>query len=187
MRKENGSDEDCGMFSACVSSFSQKEDTFSQRFNTFQHDFNTVLNIQKGRFAMQEEMKEALCRKIITLPELIRSEKQYLEALVRADRNVFFFCPRCGIEMQHPPIRKLELLRDYHDAVRIVEQAKAAYREQQDNIRKIGGLRTDIAHEQDERERLRLCIRAIAVMTGDRVFLKTELERLEENRNEEAE
>lgn len=89
--------------------------------------------------------------------------------------------------MQHPPIRKLELLRDYHDAVRIVEQAKAAYREQQDNIRKIGGLRTDIAHEQDERERLRLCIRAIAVMTGDRVFLKTELERLEENRNEEAE
>lgn len=56
----------------------------------------------------------------------------------------------------------------------------AAYREQQDNIRKLGTLRTEIAREPDERERLRLCIQAIGVMTGDKVFLKTELERMED-------
>lgn len=77
--------------------------------------------------------------------------------------------------------RKMRLIRRYQEFKAAYENCCAVYREQQDNIRKIGGLRTDIAHEQDERERLRLCIRAIAVMTGDRVFLKTELERLEEN------
>lgn len=123
--------------------------------------------------------QDTLCRKITGLQELTGNEKRYLEALVRADRLVTLYCPRCGTEMQHTPIRKLEFLRDYQEAVRSVEQARAICREWQDNIRKIGSLRTLITREPDERERLRLCIQAIAVMTGDKVFQKTELQRLE--------
>ena len=61
-----------------------------------------------------------------------------------------------------------------------LSRALEAYRWQQDNIRHIGGLRTAIAREEDERERLCLAICAIGAMTGDTVFVKTELRRLEE-------
>ena len=80
--------------------------------------------------------------------------------------------------------RKLRIIRRYKEFTAAYDTFCAVYREQQDNIRKIGTLRTDIARETDERERLRLCIQAISVMTGDRVFQKTELERLEEEKHE---
>ena len=64
------------------------------------------------------------------------------------------------------------------------ENCCTVYRQQQDNIRKIGTLRTEIARAEDERDRLRLCIQAIGAMTEDKVFLKTELERLEESQND---
>ena len=83
--------------------------------------------------------------------------------------------------------RKMRIIRRYKEFAAAYDTCCAVYREQQDNIRRLGTLRTEIAREPDERERLRLCIQAIAVMTGDRVFQKTELERLEENQNEEAE
>jgi len=77
--------------------------------------------------------------------------------------------------------RKMRIIRRYKEFAAAYDTCCAVYREQQDNIRKLGALRTEITREPDERERLRLCIQAIAVMTGDRVFQKTELERLEEN------
>lgn len=76
--------------------------------------------------------------------------------------------------------RKMRLIRRYHEFKASYENCCTVYRQQQDNIRKIGTLRTDIAREPDERERLRLCIQAIGAMTGDRVFQKTEIERLED-------
>lgn len=76
--------------------------------------------------------------------------------------------------------RKMRIVRRYKEFAAAYDTCCAVYREQQDNIRAIGTLRTDIAREPDERERLRLCIQAIAVMTGDRVFQKTELEKLED-------
>ena len=66
--------------------------------------------------------------------------------------------------------RKMRIIRRYKEFAAAYDTCCAAYREQQDNIRAIGTLRTEIARELDERERLRLCIRAISVMTGDRVF-----------------
>lgn len=75
---------------------------------------------------------------------------------------------------------KMRIIRRYKEFTAAYDTFCAVYREQQDNIRKIGTLRTEIAREPDERERLRLCIQAIAVMTGDKVFLKTELERMED-------
>lgn len=75
--------------------------------------------------------------------------------------------------------RKMRIIRRYKEFAAAYDTCCAVYREQQDNIRALGTLRTEIAREPDERERLRLCIQAIAVMTGDRVFQKTELERLE--------
>lgn len=79
--------------------------------------------------------------------------------------------------------RKMQLIRRYHEFKASYENCCTVYRQQQDNIRKIGTLRTDIAREPDERERLRLCIQVIAAMTGDQVFMKTELVRLEEDQN----
>ena len=77
--------------------------------------------------------------------------------------------------------RKMRIIRKYREFSAAYDAYCAFFREQQDNIRALGTLRTEIARESDERERLRLCIQAISVMTGDKVFRKTELERLEEN------
>ena len=68
--------------------------------------------------------------------------------------------------------RKMRIIRKYREFSAAYDAYCAFFREQQDNIRKIGTLRTEIARESDERERLRLCIQAIGVMTGDRVFQK---------------
>lgn len=75
---------------------------------------------------------------------------------------------------------KMRILRQFAEFSAAYRKYCEAFREQQDNIRKLGTLRTEIAREPDERERLRLCIQAIAVMSGDKVFLKTELERMED-------
>lgn len=80
--------------------------------------------------------------------------------------------------------RKMRIIRRYKEFAAAYDTCCAVYREQQDNIRKLGTLRTEIAREPDERERLRLCIQAIAVMSGDKVFQKVELERLEEEKYE---
>lgn len=80
--------------------------------------------------------------------------------------------------------RKMRIIRRYKEFTAAYDTCCAVYREQQDNIRKLGTLRTEIAREPDERERLRLCIQAIGAMTEDKVFLKTELERLEEEKHE---
>ena len=80
--------------------------------------------------------------------------------------------------------RKMRIIRRYKEFTAAYDTCCAVYREQQDSIRKLGTLRTEIAREPDERERLRLCIQAIAVMSGDKVFLKTELERMEESQND---
>lgn len=74
---------------------------------------------------------------------------------------------------------KMRILRQFAEFSAAYRKYCEAFREQQDNIRRIGTLRTAIARETDERERLRLCIRAIGAMTGDRVFEKTEMERVE--------
>ena len=79
--------------------------------------------------------------------------------------------------------RKMRIIRRYKEFTAAYDTCCAVYREQQDNIRKLGTLRTDIHREEDVTERLRLCLRAIGVMTGDKVFEKTELERLEEPHN----
>ncbi len=76
--------------------------------------------------------------------------------------------------------QKLKLLKAYREALLVNQQALAAYKEHQDNIRKIGTLRTAIERETDERERLRLCILAIGAMTGDKVFQHTQLQRLDD-------
>lgn len=129
---------------------------------------------------MAENYKEKIVGKVLQSKDLTALEKRYLEALVRADRDVIMMCPKCGFEMQHPPTRKMELLRDYHDAVKMRDRAAAAYKEQQDNIRRLGTLRTEITREPDLKKRLALCIQAISVMTGDNVFRRTELRRLEQ-------
>ena len=81
---------------------------------------------------------------------------------------------------------KMRILRQFAEFSAAYQKYCETFREQQDNIRRIGTLRTSIAREPDERERLRLCIQAIAAMTGDRVFEKTELRRLEEIKDDRS-
>ena len=76
--------------------------------------------------------------------------------------------------------RKMRLMRRHAEFKACYERCCAVYREQQDNIRNIGTYRTAIGRAEDVRERLRLAILAISAMTGDRVFEKYELKRLEE-------
>jgi hypothetical protein len=79
--------------------------------------------------------------------------------------------------------RKMRIIRRYKEFAAAYDTCCAVYRERQDNIRALGTLRTDIHREEDLTARLRLCIRAISAMTGDKVFEKTELDRLEEPYN----
>ena len=83
------------------------------------------------------------------------------------------------VDREQAHASKMRILRQFAE-FSAYDKYCETFREQQDNIRRIGTLRTAIVRETDERERLRLCIQAIAAMTGDRVFEKTELRRLEE-------
>ncbi|MBR2085889.1 MAG: hypothetical protein IJ906_01915, partial [Oscillospiraceae bacterium] len=84
------------------------------------------------------------------------------------------------VDREQAHASKMRILRQFAEFSAAYDKYCETFREQQDNIRRIGTLRTAIVRETDERERLRLCIQAIAAMTGDRVFEKTELRRLEE-------
>lgn len=84
-----------------------------------------------------------------------------------------------GLDKEQAHAEKMQIRRRYAEFKACYDHACAVYREQQENIRKLGDLRTKITREEDERERLRLCIQAIALMTGDRVFERVELRRLE--------
>ena len=85
------------------------------------------------------------------------------------------------VDREQAHASKMRILRQFAEFSAAYDKYCETFREQQDNIRRIGTLRTAIAREPDERERLRLCIQAIGAMTGDRVFEKTEMERLEDH------
>lgn len=87
---------------------------------------------------------------------------------------------REGLHREKAHAEKMKIRRRYVEFKACYDNACAVYREQQNNIRRIGDLRTRITREPDERERLRLAIRAIGAMTGDVVFEKTQIKRLEE-------
>lgn len=87
---------------------------------------------------------------------------------------------RKGLRREQAHAEKMKIRRKYAEFKACYDNACAVYREQQNNIRHIGDLRTRITREPDERERLRLAIRAIGAMTGDVVFEKTQIKRLEE-------
>jgi hypothetical protein len=87
---------------------------------------------------------------------------------------------RKGLHREQAHAEKMKIRRKYAEFKACYDNACAVYREQQNNIRHIGDLRTRITREPDERERLRLAIRAIGAMTGDVVFEKTQIKRLEE-------
>lgn len=90
---------------------------------------------------------------------------------------------RKGLGKEQAHAEKMRIRRRYAEFKACYDNACAVYREQQENIRHIGDLRTRIVREPDERERLRLAIRAIGAMTGDTVFVRTELRRLESDEN----
>lgn len=126
---------------------------------------------------MTAEEIEKLARDRKPLPEFVTlPDCCYYESIAALWEN--YRLGKIGKDDAHA--RKMRLIRRYQEFKAVYENCCAVYRQQQDSIRQIGTLRTEIAREPDERERLRLCIQAIGAMTEDKVFLKTELERLEE-------
>ena len=125
---------------------------------------------------------EKLARDRKPLPEFVTlPDACYYESITALWEN--YRLGKISKETAHE--RKMRLIRRYHEFRAAYENCCAVYREQQENIRKLGALRTEITREPDEQERLRLCIQAVAAMTGDQVFRRTELERLEEKKNHE--
>ena len=126
---------------------------------------------------MTAEEIEKLARDRKPLPEFVTlPDCCYYESIAALWEN--YRLGKIGKDDAHA--RKMRLIRRYQEFKAVYENCCAVYRQQQDSIRKLGTLRTEIARAEDERERLRLCIQAIAVLTGDKVFLKTELERTED-------
>lgn len=79
--------------------------------------------------------------------------------------------------------RKCALAARHAEWSAAVEMVQRLYAQQQDNIRRCGLLRSQIAKTAGRDEKLRLCIEAIGAMTGDTVFVKTENEKLEKEEN----
>ena len=77
--------------------------------------------------------------------------------------------------------QKKRLLRQYMEFRAAYESVCDGYKRQQDNIRRADTLRTSITKSDDVREKLRFAVQCIGTMTGDRVFEKTELKKLEED------
>lgn len=75
---------------------------------------------------------------------------------------------------------KKRLLRQYAEYKASYEKCCAAYKEQQERIRRIGTLRTDLHRAESTEDKLRIAFRCISLMTGENVTEKMEIERLEE-------
>lgn len=78
---------------------------------------------------------------------------------------------RTGKEQAHAD--KMRIRRRYAEFKACYDNACEVYRQQQENIRRSEALRIAIAKEPDGHEKLRLCLRLIGVLTGDRIFEKT--------------
>lgn len=74
--------------------------------------------------------------------------------------------------------RKRWMLRQYAEYRAGYDNACAVYRKQQDHIRRSELLRAAISKEDDPQEKLRLCLQCIAVMTGDTVLERVELDKI---------
>lgn len=83
------------------------------------------------------------------------------------------------VDRVHAGAQKKLLLRQYMEFRAAYDSVCDGYRWQQDNIRRASTLRNCVMKTNDIREKLRLAVQCIGAMTGDRVFEKTELRKLE--------
>lgn len=75
--------------------------------------------------------------------------------------------------------RKKKLYSRYENEKHKADLAKQAIREWNDCIRKSDLLRSEIEKSSDPVEKYRLAVQCISAMTGDEVFTRTEIEKLE--------
>ena len=74
---------------------------------------------------------------------------------------------------------KRHIVRQYMEFKAAFENQCRVFREEQERIRKSELLRTEITKSDSIAEKLRFAVEAIGAMTGDTVFMKTELAKLE--------
>lgn len=84
------------------------------------------------------------------------------------------------IDREDASAQKKHLLRQYHEFRAAYDNMCRNYREKQDNILRSDLLRSAVSKSDSFTEKLRYAVEAIGVMTGDTVFVKTELAKLEE-------
>lgn len=79
---------------------------------------------------------------------------------------------------------KKRILRQYAEFRAAYENCCAVYRAQQDSIRRIGTLRTELHRAESTEDKLRIALRCISIMTGENVTEKMEIEKLEDDVHE---
>lgn len=87
------------------------------------------------------------------------------------------------IDREDASAQKKHLLRQYYEFKAAYDNMCRNYREKQDNILRSDLLRTAVTKTDSLEEKLRFSIEAIGAMTGDKVFVRTELAKLEEVQN----
>lgn len=81
---------------------------------------------------------------------------------------------------------KKRLRSRYQNEKHKADLAKLAIREWNEAIRKSDLLRSEICKSSDPVEKYRLAVQCIGAMTGDEVFTKTELEKMESRKENES-
>lgn len=82
------------------------------------------------------------------------------------------------ISKKDAEIKKRKILNEYKQNKHVFESARNSYKEWNEIIRKSGTYRTEISKADSIESKLSLCVEMIGVLTGDKVFMKKELENL---------
>lgn len=98
-------------------------------------------------------------------------------------RNLWDSLKAGHISREDASAEKKHLLRQYQEFKAAYDNMCRVYRQDQDNIRKSEMLRTAVTKADTITEKLQYAVQIVGAMTGDTVFVKTELEKLEKVTN----
>lgn len=120
---------------------------------------------------------ERLARAKKPLPEFTRlPDSCYYWAM----RQLYELLRLGKIDRESAGKEKRKLIRQYREFAAVYESSCAVYKEQQEHIRSIGILRTQLHRSKSVEEKLGIALQCISMMTGENVTEKMEIEWMEE-------
>ncbi|MCM1315740.1 MAG: hypothetical protein NC244_10290 [Alistipes senegalensis] len=103
------------------------------------------------------------------------SEYKYFSEL----RKIYHAFKFEGLSQEDAERQKKSLLIDYHKYLENFDYCRSVWKKYQDNIRVSEMLKTDIQKSHDTYDIAVTAVRAVGLMTHDKTFIKTNLEKLE--------